>query len=141
MVKIVIDANILVSAIFGGIPCQAVIKAFEYNIYYSEKIKLELKKLPEKLINKLSVMQNIEFKKLVNKLLLKGENIKIKSKVSICRDKKDNHYLETALAVKADFLITGDKDLLQIRPSKLKNIGLNKLTIISPREFIKLSVS
>jgi len=66
MIRIIIDANILVSTIFGGIPYQAVVKAFKYDIYYSEKIRLELKKLPEKLINKLSITQNIEFKKSIN---------------------------------------------------------------------------
>ena len=136
MIKIVIDANILVSAIFGGIPLKAVIKAFQNNIYYSREIKMELTKLPEKLSNKLLIPYRIEFRKLINKLLLNSSEIKTSKKITICRDFKDNCYLYTALSAKAEFLITGDKDLLEIPRSDLNNVGLKKLKIISPAEFI-----
>jgi hypothetical protein len=38
--------------------------------------------------------------------------IEIASTVEICRDEKDNFLLALAKDSKADFLITGDKDLL-----------------------------
>lgn len=41
-----------------------------------------------------------------------GELISVHSNVQICRDKKDNFLLNLAIDSKADFLITGDKDLL-----------------------------
>jgi putative PIN family toxin of toxin-antitoxin system len=52
-------------------------------------------------------------------------------KISICRDAKDNMILECCLAGGVDFLITGDKDLLNILelPFKLK--------ILTPSEFVK----
>jgi uncharacterized protein len=37
---------------------------------------------------------------------LPGEN------VDVCRDKKDNYLLEVALEGEADYLITGDEDIL-----------------------------
>jgi len=37
-------------------------------------------------------------------------------KVSACRDEKDNFLLEVALEGKADYLITGDEDLLVLNP-------------------------
>lgn len=40
--------------------------------------------------------------------------IDVKSEVNICRDKKDNFLLALAKDAKADFLITGDKDLLEL---------------------------
>ncbi len=43
-----------------------------------------------------------------------GEIVPVKSKVDICRDKKDNFLLSLAKDGKADYLITGDKDLLVI---------------------------
>lgn len=43
-----------------------------------------------------------------------GEIIKIKSKVKICRDKKDDFLLALAKDGKADFLVTEDKDVLKI---------------------------
>jgi len=34
--------------------------------------------------------------------------------LTLCRDEKDNMVLECCLEAKADFLITGDKDLLEL---------------------------
>jgi len=59
-----------------------------------------------------------------------GEIVKVKSKVDICRDKEDNFLLSLAKDGKADFLITGDKDLLVI-----KNFG--KTIIISLADFLQ----
>lgn len=41
-----------------------------------------------------------------------GEVIKVESSVDICRDPKDNFLLALAKEGKADYLLTGDKDLL-----------------------------
>ena len=43
------------------------------------------------------------------------EIIPIKSQVDVCRDPKDNFLLELSKDGKADFLLIGDKDLLEIR--------------------------
>lgn len=41
-----------------------------------------------------------------------SENIVLKTKIEICRDLKDNYLLSLAIDSNADFLITGDNDLL-----------------------------
>ncbi len=41
-----------------------------------------------------------------------GESIVVSSNVKICRDEKDNFLLNLSIDGKADYLITGDKDLL-----------------------------
>lgn len=51
-------------------------------------------------------------------------------KVEICRDPKDDKFLDVAIASYADYLITGDEDLLV-----LKSIG--DTAIITPRAFIE----
>lgn len=43
-----------------------------------------------------------------------GELIEVQSKVDICRDPKDNFLLALAKDSRADYLVTGDKDLLEI---------------------------
>ena len=54
-----------------------------------------------------------------------GEIVKVKSKVDICRDKEDNFLLSLAKDGKADYLVTGDKDLLVIENfEKTKIISL-----------------
>lgn len=52
-----------------------------------------------------------------------GEIVEVKSKVDICRDKEDNFLLSLAKDGKADYLVTGDKDLLVI-----DNFGKTKIT-------------
>ena len=52
--------------------------------------------------------------------------IKITSVVEICRDKKDNFLLALAKDAHADFLLTGDKDLLDI--GKFENTIICTLT-------------
>ena len=51
-----------------------------------------------------------------------GEIIKVHSKVEKCRDPKDNFLLELAKDGKADYLITGDSDLLVLREFSGTNI-------------------
>ena len=55
-----------------------------------------------------------------------GEFIVVKSKIKICRDAKDNFLLSLAVDGKADFLLTGDQDLLMI-----KKIGKTNIKTIS----------
>jgi len=52
-------------------------------------------------------------------------------KLSLCRDPEDNMVLECCLTAKAKLLITGDRDLIDI-----KNLPFH-LTILTPQEFIE----
>ncbi len=49
-------------------------------------------------------------------------------RVNACRDKKDNFLLEVALEGKADYLVTGDDDLLELNP-------FHHTKIVTPKEF------
>lgn len=49
---------------------------------------------------------------------LRNKKINLVSTVSICRDPKDNYLLALAKDAHADYLITGDKDLLVINKFK-----------------------
>ena len=50
---------------------------------------------------------------------------------------KDDHYLALCKEVKADFLVTGDKDLLSIPPETLKKNGI-PCRILTPQEFAEV---
>jgi putative PIN family toxin of toxin-antitoxin system len=56
--------------------------------------------------------QDIE--QLVDLFDVYGEIVDVKSNVKICRDAKDNFLLALSRDGKADFLITGDNDLLEL---------------------------
>jgi uncharacterized protein len=50
-------------------------------------------------------------------------------KIAECRDPNDNKFLELAVAGNADYIVTGDKDLLVLNPFR-------NIRIITPKEFL-----
>jgi len=87
----------------------------------------------------LSVAHRPKFKKyfdkddieqLVDIFEVYGEIIEVKSNLKLCRDPKDNFLLSLAKDADANYLITGDKDLLD-----LKTIGKTK--IITMKDYLK----
>lgn len=67
---------------------------------------------------------------LINLIRLRGEAVVPTQKVTDCRDPKDNKFLEVALTGEADYLVSGDSDLLSMIPYK-------SIYILTPAEFIK----
>ena len=59
---------------------------------------------------------------ILNLFDLFGELVNIKSDVNICRDAKDNFLLNLSIDGKADYLVTGDKDLLVLKKIKITQI-------------------
>lgn len=53
--------------------------------------------------------------------------------VTICRDSTDNRVLECALEVKADFVVTGDLDLLEVGQRQ----GVKVVTVRAFLDFLK----
>ncbi|MBL8133918.1 MAG: putative toxin-antitoxin system toxin component, PIN family [Anaerolineae bacterium] len=62
-------------------------------------------------------------------MISEAEFITISSSVRICRDPKDDKFLELAVNGMADYLISGDDDLLDLNP-------FEGISIVSPREFL-----
>jgi putative PIN family toxin of toxin-antitoxin system len=137
MPKVVVDANVLVSALFGGIPRKAFLRALRTcDVYISPEIRQEISCLPDELAGKLDRSGIRRLRSIVSNLLSHAKEVVPAKKIDLSRDKKDNAYLNLCLRVRADVLLTGDKDLLEIPPKKLKTIGLNRLTIVSPDLFL-----
>jgi uncharacterized protein len=53
---------------------------------------------------------------LLTRIAAGSEWTEIAERVAVCRDPKDDMMLETALAGRADCIVTGDKDLLVLDP-------------------------
>ena len=125
----------LVSAFaFGGVPEKAIRKAFaETDIYVSPSILKEYRDVPliledEKKLNQAQLKALISgFAAFVTRTII----VYPRTKISICRDPADNVLLECCLESKAEILISGDKDLLEIKviPFHLK--------ILTPRKFLE----
>lgn len=115
--KVIIDTNLwisfLISKEFSWI--DALIKNKKIEIIYSQELFDEI----------VSVLQRPKFKKYLDShkslaLIALFENyftlIEVTSEVIICRDKKDNFLLALAKDSNADYLLTGDTDLLILNP-------------------------
>ncbi|MDR9443262.1 MAG: putative toxin-antitoxin system toxin component, PIN family [Schleiferiaceae bacterium] len=62
-----------------------------------------------------------------------GKLVEVSTKVSVCRDYKDNFLLSLALDSQSDYLLTGDYDLLELKIIK-------QTKIISWTEFLSENV-
>ena len=137
MAKIVIDANVIVSSLFGGNPKEVLLLALtKHSVYSSPKIKKELIELTERLKDKLGKEKYIRLNEIIESIFLLTLNVNPRYKINISRDPKDNSYLEICKEVEADYLITGDKDLLEIPKKQLTEVSLTKLKIINPKDFL-----
>jgi putative PIN family toxin of toxin-antitoxin system len=137
MAKIIINANVIISAAFGGKPLEAVVRAMEdHEVYVSQTIERELHAVISELSKKLSEDQICFLREKIEQLLSLAKRISISTHVVLSRDAKDDHYLSLCKEAKADFLITGDKDLLSVSQEDLKKNGIS-CWIVTPQEFLE----
>lgn len=137
MAKIVIDANVILSAAFGGKPLNVLIKALqEHEVLISEPIERELVGVFSGLSKKLSKEQLSFLQEKIQELIRWAKRVSVTSHVTLSRDPKDDHYLSLCKEGRVDFLITGDKDLLTISQEALKKNGIS-CRIITPQEFLE----
>jgi len=127
--KYVIDTNVLVSALLvkNSQPFQVIQKIEQEGIIlYSEATISELNQvLNRQKFDKYVTKQEKEH--FVIKLIHKSEQVKITETIAVCRDSKDNKFLELAVSGNADYIITGDDDLLVLHPFRnIKIITVNQ---------------
>jgi hypothetical protein len=131
MIRVVIDTNIFVSSFFGGNPKKII------DLWKNEEITLCLSK--DILDEYIDVLQRVGLKdeNEIGELLsffAKGFNILFKTNVpqikAVKDDPDDDKFIECAVALKADIVITGDKALITIG----KYMGIK---ILTPQEFLK----
>lgn len=128
LTKIILDTNVLVSAmLFGGKPEQILhlvieekILAVTSPILLSELEEVFSKKFPLREPYLKLTIKNIE-----NKFLI----VQPKSEIKLARDEDDNRVLEAAFEGKCNYIITGDRDLLDLKIYK-------KIKIITPDTFL-----
>jgi len=138
MAKVVIDANVIISAVFGGRPLEAIVRAMEeHEVYLSQPIEQELQGVILKLSKKLSEEQITFIQEKMEQIVDMAKHVTVSIHVVLSRDAKDDHYLSLCKEVEADFLITGDKDLLNISEALLKKNGIS-CQIIPPQAFLNI---
>lgn len=114
MIRVVADTNIIISSVFWkGYPHEVIRKgmAGDYQLITSTEI---LDEIVEKLGNKFQFPKE-ETRQLIDILLTYCHVIEPVSKFNVIRDKSDNKVIECAFDGKAQFIITGDSDLLDLK--------------------------
>lgn len=127
----VLDNNVLISAaLLGGIPRQAVDKLLENGtVLVSVPILLELAEvLSREKFDK--YVTHEERMCLMVSFLKVAEMVEVTEAVAVCRDPKDDKFLELAVSGGAEFLITGDRDLLALN-------SFRGIEIITPQDFLE----
>jgi len=129
MIKVVLDTNIFISALFWkGVPYQIFKKSLqkEISVFISPVILDELK---EKLLVKFKLPSE-KVKEFLEIIVFNSKIVYPRKKLDIIKkDPSDNKIIECALEAKASFVISGDKHLLGIKEYK-------GIKIISPKEFL-----
>jgi len=137
MAKVVVDANVIISAAFGGKPLEAFVRALEdHEVCISEAIAQELLGVLSGLSKKLSEDQLSFIHEKIQQLLTLATHISPVTHLVLSRDPKDDHYLSLCKETGAEFLVTGDKDLLSLSQDRLK---ANRFSckIVIPQAFLE----
>jgi putative PIN family toxin of toxin-antitoxin system len=116
--RIVFDTNAFVSYALkaDSVPGKAVRKALrEASVLASQPTLDELAEVlsRRKFDAYVSRAQRISFVRLIASAV---ELVPIAGLIRACRDPKDDKFLEVAVNGRADFIVTGDKDLLTLNP-------------------------
>lgn len=129
--RCVIDTNVLVSASLSrGNPLEVVEQICEFEILLmSEDVASELVEVLGRSKFDRYVTQEAR-NNFLESVLETSIEVEIVETITACRDPKDNMLLELAVSGNADYLVTGDKDLLVLDPFR-------GIRIVSPLDFLK----
>ena len=137
MLKIVLDSNVFVSALINprGKPAQILNYVFESKVrlFTSPSIIEELERVLSypKLVKRHG-LEKQELKEFVSDLLSILSLVEGKKAIElIAEDPADNNYLSCALDAKADFIVSGDIHLLNLREYE-------GIQIITPAQFLEM---
>lgn len=133
--KIVIDTNILVSAILfpQSAPARAIDKALIYweVIVSQSTLKEFLEVISRRKFDKYFLGRPNGKQIFIENFLEAVTIVEPTETITDCKDPKDNQFLEIAISANARILVTGDhKDLISMSPYR-------ELEIITAREFLE----
>lgn len=129
MIRVVPDTNIIISSVFWrGPPYEIIRKGIvgEYQLVLSPEILAEV---VDKLRHKFQFPDE-KIQELVDILMTYCHVVQPSSKFEVVRDKTDNKIIECAFDGNADYVVTGDPDLLELH----EFLGIK---IIKAREFLE----
>jgi putative PIN family toxin of toxin-antitoxin system len=131
MIRIVLDTNVIVSAlVFGGVPRAVldIVEEGQCELFYSEAIQNEVRRV---LAEKFS-WPSATLQKVLPVLWTMGELVTPRIVIrAVPDDPDDDRILECAFAAGASFVVSGDRHLLALRTYR-------SLSIVTPRQFLQI---
>ncbi len=134
MARYVFDTNVLVSALLfaSSRPGVAFLTAIDQgNVLISAALFSELHEVLDrpKFHRYITHSQRERF---LDRFVRKAEIVEIRERVRACRDPKDDAVLEVAVNGRADYIVTGDGDLLTLDPFR-------GTKILTPSDLVRAS--
>lgn len=136
--RVVVDTNVLISGLFGikDSPSSKILKAIRTQkiIMVTSPVILEEVNdvVNRERVVKLTKMNPAERMDFMGKLIERSDVTPgRKLQEIISRDAKDDKFLSCAVEARADYIVTGDEDLLDLR-------HYEGIKIVTPREFLEI---
>jgi len=130
--KVIVDTNVLISAVLKGRKPRDVIQLIsdrsDVDWIVSSEVLAEYRQVINRGKFKLSEDVRVQW---LNKIDQITQLVEVEMKVDFPRDPKDAKFIALAIAIEADFLITGDRDFNQVT-------DIGQTTIISVSSFQEL---
>jgi len=113
------------------------------DLYVSPDLLAEYRGVPEQLRSsgKVTADQRLALVSGIAAFVAEARVVVPTRPVSLCRDPEDDMVLECCRAARASFLITGDRDLLDLATRVASVAGLRRLVILAPRAFVERTLS
>ena len=135
MSRCVFDTNVIVSALISdtSVPALSFLRALDQGSIFLTSGAL-LEELGDVLARPrfdryFSLLERVGF---LRAFITEAELVTVNETIQVCRDPKDDRVLETAISGRAEFIVTGDNDLLALNPFR-------GVQILSPSQFLSLS--
>jgi putative PIN family toxin of toxin-antitoxin system len=135
VIRAVVDTNILIRALIkpqGTVgPVLTHLRHGRYTLLYADPLLDELvAKLALPQIRGKYHLDDEDVETVLALILLRGELVVPQRRITVCRDPQDDIVLEVAVEGQADFIVTGDNDLLVLHP-------FEGIPIVGPAEFLR----
>lgn len=124
MHKVIIDTSVIISYLLRSKTCENVVNLIFDNsdifqMYLSKNIFQELiSKINSPKLQKLIKLDQVSIQNFLEIYQAKSIFLEPKNKITFPRDPKDAKFLELAKEIQAHYLISGDKDLLDLETYK-----------------------
>ncbi len=131
--RVIVDTNVFVTALLRGMTPRRVYEAFlggRFTLLFSPETLAELVDVLTRPALR-ALMSDTEVEVFLAIAQRDGVIVRPHERVHVCRDAKDNILLDAALTGSADYLVTGDHDLLPLDPFR-------GTRILRPADFLRL---